>query len=91
MQLFDFQCLIDLHVLGCSEQDLTISGICLSVCDKNFVASVAQKLMDRISWNFIFSYPSINWYLSTFGENRPIGGAVDSLFSEILGYAHLGF
>ena len=44
---------MDLHVLGCSEHDLTISGKCLSVCEKNFVASVARELMYGISWNFI--------------------------------------
>ena len=30
-------------------------SVCLCVCDKNFVASVAQELMHEISWNFIFS------------------------------------
>ena len=29
-------------------------SVCLCVCDKNFVASVPQELMHRISWNFIF-------------------------------------
>ena len=32
MQLFDFRFLIDLHVLGCPENDLTTFGKCLSVC-----------------------------------------------------------
>ena len=32
VQIFDFRFLIDLHVLGSPEQDLTISGKCLSVC-----------------------------------------------------------
>ena len=55
MQIFDFRFLLDLHVLGCPEQDLTISGKCLPVClsaclcDKNFVASVAREQMNRIS------------------------------------------
>ena len=30
-------------------------SMCLCVCDKNFVASVARELMHEISWNFIFS------------------------------------
>ena len=30
-------------------------SVCLCVCDKNFVASVARELMNRISWNFIFN------------------------------------
>ena len=46
---------MDLSVLGCPEHDFIISGKCLSVCDKNFVASVARELMHRIQWNFIFS------------------------------------
>ena len=53
MQIFDFRFLMDLHVLGCPEHDLTIFGKCLSaclcVCDKNFVASVARELNNRIS------------------------------------------
>ena len=64
-QIFDFRFLRDLHVLECPEQDLTIFGkclsvyvsVCLGVCDKNFVASVARELMNRISWNFIFNIP----------------------------------
>ena len=44
-----FRFLMDLHVLGCPEHDLTIFGKCLCVCDKNFVASVARELMNRIS------------------------------------------
>ena len=59
-QIFDYGFLMDLHVLGCPEHDLTISGkmfLCLSMClyvcvcvyAKNFVASVARELMHRIS------------------------------------------
>ena len=48
-----------LHVLGCIEQDLPISrkcpSVCVFVCDKNFVSSLTQELIDKISWNFIFS------------------------------------
>ena len=49
---------MDLHVLGCPEHDLTIFGkcLCLCVCDKNFVASVARELMHGFSWNFIFRF-----------------------------------
>ena len=61
VKVFDFRFLMDLHVLGCVKHDLTISRKCLSVClcfcasvclcvyDKNFVASVARELMNRIS------------------------------------------
>ena len=65
MQIFDLRFLMDLHVLGCPEHDLTIFAkclsvclsvclcvcmcVCLCVCDKNFVASVARELMNRIS------------------------------------------
>ena len=45
---------MDLHNLGWFEHDLTVSGKCLSVCDKNFVASVDRELKHGISWNFIF-------------------------------------
>ena len=52
VQIFDFRFLMDLHVLGCPEHDFIISGkclsVCLCVCDKNFVASVAWELMHRI-------------------------------------------
>ena len=46
---FDFRFLMNLHVLGCLEHDLTISRKYLSVCDKNFVKSVTRELMRRIS------------------------------------------
>ena len=51
VQIFDFQFLMDFHVLECTEHDWTILGKCLSVCmsDKNFVASVARELMHGIS------------------------------------------
>ena len=49
---------MDLKVLGCPDHDLTISGkslpICLCVCDKNFVATVAQELMNNVLWSFLF-------------------------------------
>ena len=45
---------MDIHVLECPEHDLTISGKCLCVCGKNFLGSVAQELMNRISWSFMF-------------------------------------
>ena len=55
--MFDFRFLMDLHVLERPDQDVTISGkclhvrlfVCMCVCGKNFVASVAQELMHRIS------------------------------------------
>ena len=55
----NFRFLIDLQVLGRPEHDLNIYGKCLSiyvfvcirlcVCDKNFVASIAQELMHKMS------------------------------------------
>ena len=49
--------LINLHVLGCPEHDLTIFGKCLSVCDTHFVAALEQKLMDRNSCKLIIVAP----------------------------------
>ena len=49
---------MDLHVLGCPEHDLTISGkmsVRLCVRDKKFVVSVAQELTNRIKKKIIFS------------------------------------
>ena len=62
VKIFDFRFLMDLYILECPDHDLTISGKCLyaclsacpCVCDKNFVASVARELMQKISGNFIF-------------------------------------
>ena len=61
MKIFDFRFLLVLHVLRCSQHDLIISVkcvclyVCLRMCDKKIVASVAQELMNRILGNFIFS------------------------------------
>ena len=51
MQIFDFRFSEDLHALGFPEHDLTNFGkcLCVCVCDKKFVASVARDLMNRIS------------------------------------------
>ena len=48
---FDLQFLIDLHVFGRSVHDLTTfrKRLSVCVCDKNFVASAARELMNRIS------------------------------------------
>ena len=54
VQIFDFQFLMHLHILGYPEHDFTISGKCPSVClcvcvgDKKFLASVAPELINRI-------------------------------------------
>ena len=50
----DFRLLMDLQVFGCPEHEMTISEkksvcVCVCVCDKNFVASVARELRNRIS------------------------------------------
>ena len=55
VKIFDFRFLMNFQELGCLEHDLTISGkclsvsVCLCVCEKKFLASVAQELIDRIS------------------------------------------
>ena len=54
IKIFDFWFLMDLHVLECPEHDVTISGKCQSICDKDFAAHVAEELMHRISRIFIF-------------------------------------
>ena len=56
VKIFDFRVLMDLHVLGCPEHDLTISGKCLfvSMCATKNFASVARELIHRILWNFMF-------------------------------------
>ena len=47
---------MDLHILGCHDHDFTIyTNTCLCVCEANFMAALAQNLMDGISGNFIFS------------------------------------
>ena len=43
VQIFDIRFLMDLHVLGCLEHCLTISGKCLCMCDKNFVTCVSSR------------------------------------------------
>ena len=42
VQIFDFGFLMDLHILGCPEHDLTIFGKCICLCMTNFAASIAQ-------------------------------------------------
>ena len=44
-----------LHVLGCPEHVLAISGKRLCV-DKNFAASVTRELKQRLSGNFLFRF-----------------------------------
>ena len=51
----------------------------MSVCDKNLVASVAQELKHRISWNFIFSC-SLTYVEAYDG----LGGTVFRLLEYIL-------
>ena len=52
----NFRLLVDLHILGCPECDLTTFRKYLSVSlDINSVVTSFQKLMNGISQNFIFS------------------------------------
>ena len=44
VQTFDLRFLMDLHVSGCSEYDLTTFTKSLSVCDTNFVAALDRNL-----------------------------------------------
>ena len=48
VQIFNFRFVMNLHVLGFDEHDLTISAKCLCVRDKNFVVDVAQKVIKNI-------------------------------------------
>ena len=46
---------MDLNILGCPEHDFTIYTKCLSICNTDFMAALAQKLMDGIAWNYTLS------------------------------------
>ena len=100
VQILDFRFLMDLHILGCPERDLTISGKCLwvcvsvslCVCDKNFVASIARELMTIILWNFIFSITpteiSVHQLLLKIVQEMALQS---NIFQIFLGCADLGF
>lgn len=47
LEIFHFEFLVYLHILGCLEQDCTLSENYLSVCEKKFVAIVTQQLLNR--------------------------------------------
>ena len=85
---------MDLHVLGCHEHKLTISGkylfVSVYVCDKNFVTRVAQELIHRISWNLL-CYPNIYECHPFFLKNRLTGDAVVTFFSKISPKSHSRF
>ena len=57
-KIFHIRFSMDLHVLRCSEHDLTMFRKCLSVClyacFQNILDTVYQELMCRNWWNFIF-------------------------------------
>ena len=100
VQIFDFRFLMDLHFFGWPDHDLTISGkclcfcldVCLCVCDKNFVLTLARQLMYKNFMKiYILNYTTINWCLSTFEENRSASGAEIKLFQEFSGHAYLDF
>ena len=52
VKIFDFQFLIDLHILGCPGHNLFIPEMSVGLRDKKFVTSVARELTHRISRNF---------------------------------------
>ena len=60
-------------------------SVCLCVCHKNFVASVARELMHSFMKLYVQSYTTIHWCLLTFGENRSTDGAAITPFSRIFG------
>ena len=62
--------------------------IAVCVCDKNFVASIAQELIESILWNFPFSVIVTQIEL---GENRSADGAVVRLSPYFMGEADIGF
>ena len=92
VQIFEFWFLKNLHILGCPDHDLTIYGICLSVClDVWTCICMWQKFCDRSSLTtnaqnfmklYILNFITINWCLLTFEENRSTGGVVITLFLE---------
>ena len=88
---------MDLYVLGCPENNLTISIKCLSVClpmclEQKFWSKCSSRTNTQILMKFhIQCYPNVNRCLSTFDENLSTGGTVISLFSEIFGVCRSQF
>ena len=78
--------------LECYEHDLTIFGKCLSVCNTNFVAALTQKLIYRISLNFIFSCTKAkldSWL--DFGSYHSTGSSDVPIFSSLSYYGMENF
>ena len=48
---------MEIHVLGCPEHNFRIYIYKMSVCKRNYVATVAKKLWTE-QWNFTFSWIS---------------------------------
>ena len=66
-------------------------SVFLYMCDKNFGASVAQELMNRISWKFIFRIIPTLISVWTFGGNHWTDGAAIKRFPDLSGCTDLGF
>ena len=95
MKIFDFRCLMDLHVLGWPEHDLTIFRKCLSVCLWVCVYPfVCGRSISRTNEpNFIKLdielHLNKNWRWLGFGAYRYIGGAAVQWFLRFLGWLYL--
>ena len=69
-ETFNFRFLMDLHVLGCLQHDLTISGKCLSVSVREKFCGMcsSSKNAQNFMKFYIQRYPNINRCLTTFGK-----------------------
>ena len=59
--------------------------VCLCVWQKVCIKCRSRTKAQNLMKLYIQSYYSINWCLSTFGENRLTGGTAVSLFQKIWG------
>ena len=74
---------------GCPEDDLTIFGKSLSVyLWQNFLACVVRELLNRISWNFMFSIIPIQISVCQLLVEMVL---CKQTFSRFLGWADLRF
>ena len=75
---------MNLHLLGCPDDDFTGSGKCLSKCMwQKFYAKCSSRINAKDFTNlYIKNYPTINCCLSTFEGSHSKDGAVFTLFPE---------
>ena len=76
--------LTDLHVLGCLDHDLIVFRRCLTIYVSFYAKQTlyskckAKTITPNFSKLFTQLHTDLNWYWSTFVENRPTGVAVVS-------------